>query len=164
MKAFPAVPPKLDAAANIGDGAGCGASPGFGIAKGVNPVVGVISDAVGVVGAVSDTVGAVGGGGGGVKTGAGAGGGAAEGGFGDIPVGTPVENTEGAVRAVGSAGGVGAAEGDAVIPAEGVEKVVNGVVDNALPLWSFPNNFINTELSSVSPNVSLDFCNLGTVF
>ena len=45
-----------------------------------------------------------------------------------------------------------------------VAPVANGVVDSALPLRSFPNNCINTVLSSDSPNVSLDFCNLGIVF
>ena len=49
--------------------------------------------------------------------------------------------------------------GVAVAPA-----VANGVVDSALPLGSFPNNLINTVLSSDSPNVSLDFCNLGILF
>jgi len=49
--------------------------------------------------------------------------------------------------------------GVAVTPA-----VANGVVVSALLLGSFPNNLINTVLSSDSPNVSIDLCNLGIVF
>jgi len=86
-----------------------------------------------------------------------------------IPVGA-----EGADVPDGNAGGGGGGGGGSGIPvgAEGADvnaegaaaTVVNGVGVSALPLGSFPNNFINTVLSSFSPNVSLDFCNLGTVF
>jgi len=85
------------------------------------------------------------------------------------PVGA-VGNPVGAVGAVGRAGGGGGGGGVGGIPvgtpigAVVNGGVVNGVGVSALPLGSFPNNFINTLLSSDSPNVSSDFCNLVLYF
>jgi len=133
--------------ADVGNGGGVGIPVG---------VVGVVIGAV--IGVVIGTVGNGGG------------------------VGIPVIGTVGAV--IGAVGAVGVDTGVAPVgntvavdkgrvpkdapPVAGrgtVPPVVsNGVGVSALPLGLFPNNLINTVLSSDSPKVSLDFCNLGIVF
>ena len=80
-------------------------------------------------------------------------------------VGTAVGTVVGTGADTGAVGNtVGVAKGRVPKDATPVGVGANGVVDSALPLFSFPNNRINTVLSSDSPNVSLDFCNLGIVF
>jgi len=107
----------------------------------VGVVGAVVSAGVGVVGAGVGVVGAVVG----TEDGfTGAGGGALKG------VGLDVAVPKGRVPKDAPVVGVAAA-------------VANGAV-SALPLGSFPNNLINTALSSDSPNVSLDFCNLDIIF
>ena len=147
IKEVPKLPPKLVAANITGDGAGADVAPVGGIAI-LNAGTGV-GNAVTGVGNTGAVVG---------NTGAGADTG--------VAVGVVVGNT-GAV--VGNTVAVvkGRVPKDAP-PVAGrgtVPPVVaNGVGVSALPLGSFPNNFINTLFNSDSPNVSLDFCNLGTVF
>jgi len=132
------------------------------MSEGINGVTAVtigISEGIGVVGAGADT---------GATVGTGVGTGADTG----ATVGTGV-GTGADTGAVGNTVGVpkGRVAKDATpvagrgtVPPVVAPAVANGVVDSALPLFSFPNNRINTVLSSDSPNVSLDFCNLGIVF
>jgi len=97
--------------------------------------------------AAGNPIGAGGGGGAGAETGVAVG----------VAVGAVVGNTVAVPK--------GRVAKDATpVAGKGTDAVANGVVDSALPLGSFSNNRINTVLSSDSPNVSLDFCNLGIVF
>ena len=136
----------------VGDKGGVSAGVGDGVSVGVGAVVGVAGTGTPVNEGANANCAGVGKGGGG--------------GMADAGVGVDV-GMAGAGAGVGNT--VAVPKGRVPKEASPVANVAvgagaNGVGVSALPLGSFPNNLINTVLSSDSPNVSLDFCHLGIVF